>query len=218
MLKVLIEIGSMSDLGFCEPADKPLERYMEILHRTKVIVGKGYTKASDIYSVAILLWEISSEQSPFVNYNDDYSLAMDIVSGMKPKILSGTSSKYKELMEQCWDADPTKRPDIYIIRYKIREINRLILPKPYHSKPYNFNIPEDRKSKALSKVFQKLRLGSGDNNQGKEIAKQQNKETRCRWYIMKKIFNNEKVTLFNYGTIKFDLQIVIFINASDITS
>ncbi|CAB4431287.1 unnamed protein product [Rhizophagus irregularis] len=35
------------------------------------------------------------------------------------------------------------------------------------------------KSKALSKVFQKLRLGSGDNNQdnyGKEIVKQQIKK------------------------------------------
>ncbi|UZO10007.1 uncharacterized protein OCT59_001607 [Rhizophagus irregularis] len=115
----------------------------------------------------MLLWEISSEQPPFANYNDDYRHAMDIVSE-----------------EQ----------------------------EAYHSKLYNFNIPEDiddlnlnndsaskttsdfkGNSKALSKVFQKLRLGSGDNNQdnyGKEIVKQQIKETR---YNEEDIFNNPNI-------------------------
>ncbi|CAB5314277.1 unnamed protein product [Rhizophagus irregularis] len=108
---------------------------------------------------------------------------MDIVSGMRPKIISGTPSKYKALMEQCWDAGPTKRPDICTIRYKIR----IILPK---LDDLNLNNDSASKttsdfkanSKALSKVFQKLRLGSGDNNQdnyGKAIVKQQIKETRC---------------------------------------
>ncbi|GBC41408.2 kinase-like domain-containing protein [Rhizophagus irregularis DAOM 181602=DAOM 197198] len=91
----------------------------------EVIAGKGYTRASDIYSIAMTMWEVSSGQPPFANYEDDYNLAMDIVNGMRPKIISGTPLKYKELMEQCWDADPTKRPGIYTIRDKIREINRL---------------------------------------------------------------------------------------------
>ncbi|CAB5146424.1 unnamed protein product [Rhizophagus irregularis] len=62
----------------------------------------------------------------------------------------------------------------------------------YHSKPYSFNIPEDiddfnksnqntfsifkENSKTLSRIFEKLRLGSGDNKQDnykKEIVKQQ---------------------------------------------
>ncbi|UZO12129.1 uncharacterized protein OCT59_003677 [Rhizophagus irregularis] len=61
----------------------------------------------------------------------------------------------------------------------------------YHSKPYSFNIPEDiddfnksnqntinifkENSKTLSRIFEKLRLGSGDNKQDnykKEIVKQ----------------------------------------------
>ncbi|PKY57521.1 hypothetical protein RhiirA4_478647 [Rhizophagus irregularis] len=50
---------------------------------------------------------------------------MDIVNGMRPKIISGTPLKYKELMEQCWDSDLTKRPDIITIEKKIIEINRL---------------------------------------------------------------------------------------------
>ncbi|CAI2176565.1 1991_t:CDS:2 [Funneliformis geosporum] len=33
----------------------------------EVINGKGYTFASDIYSIGILMWEISSGQPPFDN-------------------------------------------------------------------------------------------------------------------------------------------------------
>ncbi|EXX67579.1 hypothetical protein RirG_113080 [Rhizophagus irregularis DAOM 197198w] len=71
------------------------------------------------------MWEISSGRPPFTNCEHNYSLAMDIVNGMRPKIISGTPLKYKRLMEQCWDADPAKRPSIRTIGNMIKEINRL---------------------------------------------------------------------------------------------
>ncbi|PKK72507.1 hypothetical protein RhiirC2_379281 [Rhizophagus irregularis] len=71
----------------------------------------------------MLMWEISSGQPPFNNYEHDYDLAMNIVNGIRPKIVPGTPLEYKNLMKQCWDADPSKRPDICILRKKIREIN-----------------------------------------------------------------------------------------------
>src|SRR6266498_1892283 len=43
---------------------------------------------------------------------------------MRPKIIPGTPLEYKELMEQCWDADPRKRPDIDTLYDKINEINK----------------------------------------------------------------------------------------------
>ncbi|RIA85667.1 kinase-like domain-containing protein, partial [Glomus cerebriforme] len=104
----------IGDLGFCGPADKPLGSIYGNLPyiAPEVIIGKGYTLASDIFSIAMLMWEISSGEPPFSNYVNDYELAMNIVNGMRPKIIPGTPLKYKELMEQCWGADPIKRPDI----------------------------------------------------------------------------------------------------------
>ncbi|RIA91963.1 hypothetical protein C1645_736726 [Glomus cerebriforme] len=58
------------------------------------------------------MWEISSRHPPFLKFENDYDLAMKTINGMRPKIVPGTPSDYK-LMEQCWDANPTKRPDIY---------------------------------------------------------------------------------------------------------
>ena len=117
----------ISDLGFCGPADKPPEKMYGNLPyiAPEILVGKEYTFKSDIYSIGMLMWEISSGQPPFINYKHDYYLAMNIVNGIRPKIVSGTPLKYKSLMEQCWDADPTKRPDVFTLGDKIQEINRV---------------------------------------------------------------------------------------------
>ncbi|EXX54221.1 polo kinase CDC5 [Rhizophagus irregularis DAOM 197198w] len=115
----------ISDLGFCGPADKPLKSIYGNLPylAPEVIIGKGHTFKSDIYGIAMLMWEISSGQPPFFNYEHNYDLAMNIVSGIRPKIVLGTPLEYENLMKQCWDADPSKRPDIHTLWDKMSEIN-----------------------------------------------------------------------------------------------
>src|SRR2546423_10933872 len=115
----------VSDLGFCGPVDKPLNSIYGNLPyiAPEVIVGKETTFASDIYSIGMLMWEISSGQPPFSIYEHDLDLAMNIINGMRPKIVPGTPLEYKSLMEQCWDADPLKRPDINTLNRKFSEIN-----------------------------------------------------------------------------------------------
>ena len=116
----------ISDLGFCGPADKPLGGIYGNLPyiAPEVISGKEYTFASDIYSFAMLIWEILSGQPPFANFNEysDYELAMNIIDGMRPKIGSEVPLKYKELMERCWDADPTKRPSAKMLTNTLEEM------------------------------------------------------------------------------------------------
>ena len=60
----------ISDLGFCGPADKPLNSIYGNLPyiAPEVISGKETTFASDIYSIGMIMWEISSGQPPFINY------------------------------------------------------------------------------------------------------------------------------------------------------
>jgi serine/threonine protein kinase len=116
---------NVSDLGFCGPADKLLKSIYGNLPyiAPEVIAGKETTFKSDIYSIAMLMWEISSGQSPFFNYEHDYYLATNIINGIRPKIVPGTPLEYKNLMTQCWDADPLKRTDIDTLWVKIRELN-----------------------------------------------------------------------------------------------
>ncbi|POG74039.1 kinase-like domain-containing protein [Rhizophagus irregularis DAOM 181602=DAOM 197198] len=115
----------ISDLGFCGPADKSSKSVYGNLPyiAPEVINGREYTFKSDIYSIAMLMWEISSGQPPFINHEHDYNLVMNITNGIRPKIVLGTPTEYKNLMEQCWDADPSKRPDTDTLMKKIREMN-----------------------------------------------------------------------------------------------
>ncbi|POG74079.1 kinase-like domain-containing protein [Rhizophagus irregularis DAOM 181602=DAOM 197198] len=115
----------ISDLGFCGPADKSSKCIYGNLPyiAPEVINGKEYTFKSDIYSIAILMWEISSGQPPFINHEHDYDLVMNIINGIRPKIVLGTPTEYKNFMEQCWDADPSKRPDTDTLCNEIQKMN-----------------------------------------------------------------------------------------------
>ncbi|RIA91055.1 kinase-like domain-containing protein [Glomus cerebriforme] len=114
----------ISDLGFCGPADKPLKSIYGNLPyiAPEVIVGKESTFASDIYSIGMLMWEISSGKPPFFNYRYDYDFAMKMVGGMRPKIIPGTPLEYKKLIKQCCDANPLNRPDIKTLFHEIEKL------------------------------------------------------------------------------------------------
>ncbi|GES78399.1 kinase-like domain-containing protein [Rhizophagus clarus] len=153
-----IQQFQISDFGFCGPADKPLNSIYGNLPyiAPEVISGKETTFASDIYSIGILMWEISSGQPPFINFENDYCLAMNIINGMRPKIVPGTPLEYKELMEQCWDADPIKRPDIITLLYKIIEMNRL---------NYQNELNKNKSNKSIvKKLTEKFRLSKSKAN------------------------------------------------------
>ena len=51
-------------------------------------------KKSDVYSVGVLLWEISSGHPPFCNEPYDVSLAMEILQGLREKPIPDTPKDY----------------------------------------------------------------------------------------------------------------------------
>ncbi|GES80108.1 kinase-like domain-containing protein [Rhizophagus clarus] len=122
----------------------------------EIIIGKEYNFASDIYSIAILMWEISSGQPPFINYEHENEIVMNIINGIRPKIVPATPLEYKNLMKQCWDADPLKRLDAKVLEKKMEKIfldyhnmsDELFQPEikeqeAFHSKSYDFSIPNN---------------------------------------------------------------------------
>ncbi|GBC07451.1 hypothetical protein RclHR1_07480011 [Rhizophagus clarus] len=146
---------TISDLGFCGPADKSLTSIYGNLPyiAPEIIIGKEYTFKSDIYSIAMLMWEISFGLPPFINYNHDYNLVIKIISGMRPKIRSEIPSEYKSLMEQCWDADPSKRPDIDTLLKKIIEIKSYYRNKPDELPPITEVLNKETSNNTSNKLF-----------------------------------------------------------------
>ncbi|KAF0427129.1 kinase-like protein [Gigaspora margarita] len=81
-------------------------------------------KSSDIYSIGVLLWEISSGTIPFkteLPYRHD--LLNAIIHGKREVAISGTPIKFIEIYTECWKNDSNKRPVIQHIFKKLNNIN-----------------------------------------------------------------------------------------------
>ncbi|RGB40663.1 kinase-like domain-containing protein [Rhizophagus diaphanus] len=72
---------------------------------------------SDIYSIGILLWLLSSGRRPFYDEGTKYdiNLAMDIINGKREEIIKGTPVEYSDIYTACWSDDPDERPSLQIV-------------------------------------------------------------------------------------------------------
>lgn len=86
----------------------------------EVIYGEQPTPESEIYSFGMLLLEISSGKLPYDGYVHNRDLAVKVLSGMRPKTLLGNDLEYRELINQCLDAIPSKRPILTTILEKLK--------------------------------------------------------------------------------------------------
>ena len=104
----------ITDLGLCKPVDEQGE---EKIHGVlpyvapEVLRGKKYTPSADIYSFGILACEILSGLPPYHNLPHNEFLALKICQGLRPKVNNVKVPPLLEnLIDQCLDADPLKRP------------------------------------------------------------------------------------------------------------
>ncbi|CAG8741622.1 629_t:CDS:2, partial [Cetraspora pellucida] len=74
-------------------------------------VNFSFNKQSDIYSVGILMWEISSGHPPFERDSYD-SVFIKSMQGVREEVIKGTPPAYAKIYEDCWQVNPNMRPTI----------------------------------------------------------------------------------------------------------
>ncbi|PKY31682.1 kinase-like protein [Rhizophagus irregularis] len=82
----------------------------------EIFKGSAFSKEADVYSLGMIMWELTTGCKPFANVKHDHSLIYVILDGERPEITEDTPECYANLMKSCWDHDPKKRPSIKVIR------------------------------------------------------------------------------------------------------
>ncbi|CAG8689530.1 20342_t:CDS:2 [Gigaspora margarita] len=90
------------------------------------IRGEEYNNASEVYSFALVMWEIEYQKTPFDTLVSEEEITRKILDGNRPILTSvnGTLAKYQEIIEKSWSQDPSLRPDMKIIH---ENLNKLIM-------------------------------------------------------------------------------------------
>lgn len=92
----------------------------------EVIKSQKYTEKADVFSFAIILWEIAAREPPYRNITGA-QVSLDVVNNnLRPTIPKSTPESFARIMKVCWDKVPDKRPSFKEI---IREIESMKLPK-----------------------------------------------------------------------------------------
>jgi serine/threonine protein kinase len=73
--------------------------------------GYKRDKQSDVYSLGVLLWEISSGRPPFYD-TEKMVIALQVRDGKREPPVEKTPLEYQRLYQKCWDELPASRPDI----------------------------------------------------------------------------------------------------------
>ncbi|GBC19508.2 kinase-like domain-containing protein [Rhizophagus irregularis DAOM 181602=DAOM 197198] len=90
------------------------------------------------------MWEFTSGIPPFDHEGHDHDLILSVYKGKRPKIVENTPKCYSDLMEKCWDLNPSNRPTIIMLENIISEwikyINRYY--EVNRDDKYQYEIPD----------------------------------------------------------------------------
>ncbi len=127
----------------------------------EILRGNLPTKYSDIYSFGIIMWMLIMGIRPWCNRPNDLKLANEICFGLRPEIIDGTPDIYIQLMTQCWDSDPLKRPTASQLYESLKSWIDAIDDPDSSELSELFDLTEEKRSSNLkSNKFQQQKIHS----------------------------------------------------------
>ena len=85
------------------------------------VVSGNYSNKVDVYSFAITMLEIITQQPAYTIPTDNYNFIQRVVNGFRPLTIDNIKNTIiKEFIQNCWAAEPTQRPSFKDIVEKIK--------------------------------------------------------------------------------------------------
>ena len=76
----------------------------------EIAKNKPYNHSVDVYSFAILLWQLFALAKPYENYTYNMHQRYVVHEGHRPKIDEAWPQEIQVLLKKCWSSKISKRP------------------------------------------------------------------------------------------------------------
>ncbi|WVZ54330.1 LOW QUALITY PROTEIN: hypothetical protein U9M48_005142 [Paspalum notatum var. saurae] len=87
----------------------------------EVINHQPYDSKADVYSFALVLWELMTSKIPY-NTMSPLQAAVGVRQGLRPQIPENANPRLVKLMQRCWEAIPPDRPSFAEIIPELEDI------------------------------------------------------------------------------------------------
>jgi len=91
----------------------------------EIFNNEKYTEKTDIYSFAMVFWEVMARKTPFSELNS-WNIPVMVTKGERPLIPKDWSQSISKLIKSCWDQKPSKRPSFSEILFALSKIQSSI--------------------------------------------------------------------------------------------
>ena len=89
----------------------------------EVVLEQPYNEKVDVYSYAIVLWQMAKDKVPFKGLNKEEFTTQVVGQDFRPKMDKKWPQAFITMLQNCWDRDPLKRPTL---AHCASELNKMI--------------------------------------------------------------------------------------------
>ena len=90
----------------------------------EVIRHESYSETADVFSFGAVLWQLTTRELPYENKSTFEAAAAVAMESVRPPFPDGIPSTYQQLVEECWQDDPDKRPQFEEIVDALSEMEK----------------------------------------------------------------------------------------------
>jgi len=81
----------------------------------EVALNRRYNERVDVYSFALIVWEMASLTKPFAGMNVPEHCAQVCQGGMRPSLQRAWPKPLTDLVTACWNGDQMRRPSMDVV-------------------------------------------------------------------------------------------------------